>query len=58
MKKNGVQEYWIVDPAHETIEIWTQGENGFERQGVFDKDDSFDSTVLDESIAVKEIFDV
>jgi Uma2 family endonuclease len=55
---NGVQEYWIVDPLNATLEIWTQGDDGFIRQGVYDKDDSFESVVLKETINAAEIFDV
>lgn len=53
----GVGEYWIVDPAHEVIEVWTLGENGaFQRQGAFAGENTFHSTVLAETIAVKAIF--
>ncbi len=57
-EQHGVQEYWIVDPAHETVEVYTQGDSGFERVGVFGDDDSFDSGVLAESISAAAIFDV
>ncbi|MEM9953368.1 MAG: Uma2 family endonuclease [Chloroflexota bacterium] len=55
-EKNGVHEYWIVDPVHETIEIWTLKEKKFERLGVFDKEDTFESTLLKTDITVKKIF--
>jgi Uma2 family endonuclease len=57
-EKHGVQEYWIVDPAYELIEVWTQGDSGFERAGAFAPDDEFESVVLAESIDVNAIFDV
>lgn len=58
-EKHGVAEYWIVDPAHETIEIWTQGEtNRFERQGAYGVGDRFQSVVLNETLEVKPIFAV
>jgi len=58
-EQHGVGEYWIVDPLHELIEVWTLGDDGrFNRQGAFSKDDTFKSTTLDETVAVKEIFNV
>lgn len=55
-EKHGVNEYWIVDPLHEVIEVWNIGENGYVRLGAFAGDDSFDSAVLGESVSVKAIF--
>jgi Uma2 family endonuclease len=53
----GVGEYWIVDPVHEVVEVWTLGDSGaFQRQGAFAGEDTFRSVVLDEMIAVKAIF--
>lgn len=57
-ERNGVQEYWIVDPAYELVEVWTQGDSGFVRQGAYDTEDTFESSVLKETINVAEIFDV
>lgn len=55
-EKNGVQEYWIVDPVHETIEVWTLKKKKFVRQGAFGKDDTFKSTILNKEIDLKPIF--
>ncbi len=58
-EKHGVTEYWIVDPLHETIEVWNLDEDGlYNRQGAFAGEDTFDSRVLGESINVKAIFNV
>ncbi|MFQ3648308.1 MAG: Uma2 family endonuclease [Aggregatilineales bacterium] len=54
---HGVKEYWIVDPAHEVVEVWNIGADGrYERRGVFADDDSLVSTVLGEQIGVRAIF--
>lgn len=56
-EKHSVAEYWIVDPVHETIEVWTLNQDGkFERRGAYADDDSFKSVTLNENIDVKVIF--
>ncbi len=56
-EQHGVKEYWIVDPAHEVIEVWTLNDGGeFDGPSVYDKEDTFTSRVLDEKIKLKEIF--
>jgi Uma2 family endonuclease len=58
-EKHGVNEYWIVDPVYEVVEVWNIGaDNTYVRQGAFAGDDTFASTVLGESISVKAIFNV
>ncbi|MEL6307236.1 MAG: Uma2 family endonuclease [Chloroflexota bacterium] len=58
-EKNGVREYWIVDPLHETIEVWHRDEaEVFQRQGAFGAEDSFVSLVLETKIDVTPLFDV
>ena len=58
-EKHGVNEYWIIDPVYEVIEVWNIGEDGsYIRQGAFAEEDTFNSVVLGESIRVKAIFDV
>jgi Uma2 family endonuclease len=55
----GVGEYWIVDPLHETIEVWTLGESKqFLRQGAYGKTGTFQSVTLGTAVTVKAIFDV
>lgn len=55
-QKHGVSEYWIVDPAHETLEVWTLIDEQFVRQGAYAEDDSFTSKTLGEIVKMKEIF--
>lgn len=58
-ERHGVNEYWIVDPVHEVIEVWNIGESGvYVRRGAFAGDDTFESVVLATSVNVKDIFDV
>ena len=55
-EKHGVQEYWIVDSAHDTFEVWVLKNETFERQGVYAKEDSFQSSVLGQEISLSTIF--
>ena len=55
-QRHGVSEYWIVDPLHETVEVWTLGEGMFKRQGAYAGADTFDSATLGETVTVKAIF--
>jgi Uma2 family endonuclease len=44
--KYGVPEYWIVDPEEETIEVLTLGERGYERAGLYHKNETLESPLL------------
>jgi Uma2 family endonuclease len=56
-QQHGVDEYWIVDPVYEVIEVWTLGDDGlFQRQGVFGREDTFTSATLGEKVTMQEIF--
>ena len=55
-QQHGVREYWIVDPAHETVEVWALYEGEFARQGAYAAEDVFQSVVLGETIAVDGFF--
>lgn len=55
-QQHGVGEYWIVDPLHETVEVWTLGEGVFERKGAYAGEDTFESVTLGETISVNTIF--
>jgi Uma2 family endonuclease len=44
--KYGVPEYWIVDPEEETIEVLTLGERGYERAGLYHKNETLASPLL------------
>ena len=58
-EQHGVDEYWIVDPVHETVEVWTLNQNGqFSRQGAYGKTGTFQSVTLGETITVEAIFNV
>ena len=45
-EKNGVREYWMVDPDAKFTEVYRHNGNKFERQGVFKPDQPFISAVL------------
>lgn len=55
---HGVREYWIVDPIHETIEVWTLNEATFKRQGAYGDNKTFASLVLSQTVDVTKIFAV
>ncbi len=42
----GVTEYWLVDPEHQTIEVLTLKETGFERVALYHRDETLTSPVL------------
>lgn len=42
----GVREYWIIDPAHQTIEVLALAEGGYQLAGVYGLGDSLSSAVL------------
>ena len=55
-QQQGVGEYWIVDPVHETVEVWTLDEGQFSRQGAYAGEDTFASRTLGETVSVKDVF--
>ena len=55
-EQHGVGEYWIVDPVHEVIEVWSLIEGRFVRQGVYASEDTFQSDQLTETISVSHFF--
>ncbi len=57
-EKYGVNEYWIVDPVHEVVEVWQLEDNQFNRMGAFAGNDVFTSQPLNQDINVNIIFDV
>jgi Uma2 family endonuclease len=57
-EQHGVAEYWIVDPLHEILEVWTRDAEQFVRQGAYGVEDSFQSRTLAETVTVKAIFNV
>ena len=53
----GVQEYWIVDPDAETVEVLVWGENGYVTAATYLKSDSLSSALLpDLKLALAVVF--
>lgn len=45
-ERNGVTEYWIVDPHRESIEVLALSEGTYQRHGLFQQQDTLTSRVL------------
>jgi len=55
--KNGVREYWIVDPEARTIEVFVHCDGKYEPEGFFESGDSLVSPLLTElRLPVVEVF--
>ena len=55
--KFGVKEYWLVDIEKEEVEVLSLGEKGFERVGLYNRDETLSSPLLENlRIALSEIF--
>ena len=55
--RHGVQEYWLVDPEAQTVEVLHLTENGYQQTGLFTVEQNLHSKVLNElRIALNEIF--
>jgi Uma2 family endonuclease len=53
----GVQEYWIVDPAAETVEVLIRSAIGFATAGIFGKSDRLSSPLMpDLGLLLVEVF--
>ena len=57
--RNGVREYWLVDPAGETVEVMTAAEEGFVTESIYQRDQILVSPLLPGlSIELNRIFSV
>lgn len=56
-QKAGVKEYWIVDPAHETIEVYILEDHHYRRAGIHANDEIIHVNSFDDlSIDLQNIF--
>ncbi|MDR6553037.1 Uma2 family endonuclease [Paenibacillus qinlingensis] len=56
-EKFGVSEYWIVDPAHQTVEVYGLEEGSFQKREVFGREDKLYSFAFPEcEFELKNIF--
>lgn len=44
--KHGVKEYWLVDPQEQTIEVLALGKRGYERAGLYKKNETLSTPLL------------
>ncbi|MEN9405977.1 MAG: hypothetical protein RLZ12_261 [Bacillota bacterium] len=53
----GIREYWIIDPTHETIEVFLLVDNAFKQTNIYSKSDTFNVGIFpDLAIDLKKIF--
>jgi Uma2 family endonuclease len=56
-EKHGVREYWIVESEGRFVEVYTLSDERFQRQGAYDEQQTFTSSVLGLMVKVAEIFE-
>jgi Uma2 family endonuclease len=56
-ERHGVREYWIIDPLHQTVEVWYRVEGRFVYQQAYAGEDTFASPVLGETVSVRNFFE-
>lgn len=55
--RHGVQEYWLVDPDAETIEVLSLGDEGYTQTRLFERDDTLASPLLGRlSVPLEHVF--
>jgi Uma2 family endonuclease len=56
-QRAGVKEYWIVDPVHETIDVYLLADKTYTHRGTYFKDDSMPVSIFEDFIIdLKNIF--
>lgn len=55
-EKHGTQEYWIIEPERQQVEVWKRDGTEFVLFGTFGPSDSFDSPTLERTVDLKTIF--
>jgi len=56
-QREGVREYWIIDPAMKTLEVYAHDGARFNRHGAYDAQNTFQSPVLNQqTVKVADIF--
>ncbi len=56
-EQHGVNEYWIVDPDEQFIEVYIRQDGFLRRQGLYDKQQSFTSKTLNSTVQLSDIFE-
>lgn len=57
-EREGVREYWIVNPTENYLEVYALAEGTYRRVGAFKPGAVFESTMLGASVSVTDLFDV
>ncbi|MDZ4764132.1 MAG: Uma2 family endonuclease [Chloroflexota bacterium] len=55
-EKHGVSEYWILDPFARLLEVYTLIDGKYQRLGIFDSSESFDSPALGVRVELGGVF--
>ena len=56
-EKVGVQEYWIVDPIQELIEIWSLVDGRYSQIGIFDSTETLEQSVIGKPVSFATLFE-
>lgn len=51
----GVREYWLVDAAEPSVEVWVLADGKFDYQGEYSTEQSFASTALGQTVDVNSL---
>ena len=55
-EEHNVQEYWMIDPVENYVEVVSRRDNQFFQYGIFAENEAFRSPLLQQSIDLSELF--
>lgn len=55
-QREGVREYWLVDPALRLVEVWRLQDGRFDQHGIFEHDETFTSGPLGRDVLLATVF--
>lgn len=55
-EQHGVKEYWMIEPTNQNLEVWHLEGARFQRLGLYEEGEGFDSPTLNQTITLQNIF--